>query len=110
NDGTIRLWSAFNGQPLSALLRHDMAVTSVAFSPDDHRIASASYDGRVHVWNVEASHPLAIFTPYAGWTGNTRAVNGSFSPDSKRLVTANDDHTARIWNVTDGQTLAVLTG
>ncbi len=42
---------ASNGKVLVTYTGHSNAVERIAWSPDGTRIASASYDGTVQVWN-----------------------------------------------------------
>jgi hypothetical protein len=71
---------------------HTGAVTSVAWSPEGRRLASASYDGIVQVW--DASTGAKLFT-YKGHTGVVTSV--VWSPDGKRLASASADWTVQVW-------------
>ena len=83
-DQTVRLWDAERPAPRRTL-RAMKRVTSVAFSPDGRRLASASEDETVRLWDVERGQPLG-----APLTGHDRAVVTSvaFSPDGRRLASA----------------------
>ncbi|MER6251813.1 hypothetical protein ABT224_10620 [Streptomyces sp. NPDC001584] len=82
-----------------SLATHDDVVTSLAFAPGGHLLASASWDGTARLWQVTAGHALRPLSALHGHTRFVRCV--TFSPDGRTLVTASEDGTARVWNVTD---------
>jgi WD40 repeat protein len=70
----------------------------VAFSPDGTRLATASDDRTVRLWDASSGESLLTLT------GHTDEVWGvAFSPDGIRLATASDDQTVRLWDATTGQ-------
>src|SRR5204862_439473 len=93
-DGTVRIWDAASGKCVQTFRGHNDSVNSVAFSPDDQYVVSAS-EMEVKVWNT-ASGDVAV--TLGGHTGNVRRV--AFSHDGQRLASASWDHTVRIWDAT----------
>jgi WD40 repeat protein len=73
---------------------HTGNVIAVAFSPDGRRLASASADGTVKVWNTADGHQLYHCR---GHTGAVTSV--VFSPDGNTLVSGSADGTVKVWNV-----------
>ncbi|HEY5892183.1 MAG TPA: TIR domain-containing protein [Chthoniobacterales bacterium] len=113
DDRTARVWDAANGREL-AILRHDGALSSVAFSPDGARIVTialgpdeltSNWVGTAYLWDSISGNQLAVLRGPGGYI--TKAV---FSPDGKRVLTASQNRTARVWDLRDGHELMALPG
>jgi WD40 repeat protein/serine/threonine protein kinase len=89
---------------LRTLKGHTGQVFSVAFDPDGSRLASASADGTIKVWDVASGQELRELKGHIGQVSSV-----AFSPDGSRLASASDE-TIKIWDAARGQVLRTLKG
>src|SRR5262249_24868741 len=100
-----KLWDAeAGGLPLRIFPAHGHPVSALAFSPDDGRLASASYDRSVKVWDTTTGGLL----PTLLHTGRVECV--AFSPDGRRFASGGEDKTVRVWDATTGREVLGLRG
>ena len=86
---------AASGRAIHTLTGHSADVVSLAFSPDGRRLATASYDRTIKLWDTSTGQD--VFT-LRGHTAGVVAV--AFSPDGNLIVSGGIDDTARVWNAT----------
>jgi len=77
---------------------HTDYVSAVAWSRDSKRIASASGDHTVQVWDAaDGSHVLT----YRGHSSDVLTL--AWSPDGKYIASGSLDTTVQVWNATNGE-------
>jgi eukaryotic-like serine/threonine-protein kinase len=85
------------GQPL---LGHTGPVLSLAFAPDGHTLATASFDQTVRLWDLtDRDRPRLLDQPLIGHAGPVNRE--AFSPDGQALATAGSDGTVIVWDLSD---------
>ena len=72
---------------------HTDRVFGVAFSPDGKRLASASFDQTVKVWDLKTGEEIVTLR---GHTNNVYTV--AFSPKGDLVASASHDMTVRVWD------------
>lgn len=89
---------------LQTLEGHRSSVPSIAWSLDGNRLASASFDMTVRIWDPATGQCISTFE------GHTKYIwSISWSLDGDRLASGSDDNTVRIWDPATGQCTSTLT-
>lgn len=87
-------------RPLRA---HAGDVTDVCWSPDGEKLASASVDNVIYIWNVRAERVLVRLD---GHRGLVKGV--AWDPVGRFLASQSDDRTVRVWRTADWKTEKVI--
>jgi WD40 repeat protein len=124
---------------LLVLRGHNDAINSIAWSPDNERLATAGWDDTVIVWNLDGEQMLRLNGAdlyLVNWSPNGKqlattcgiwdAESGeqtvmlegdsewvlslAWSQDGTRLATGSRDEAVKIWDVESGRMLLALTG
>ncbi len=72
-------------------------VSSMLFSPDGSRLASAVGDRRIRIWNTSDGSEARVITGH-----RDLVFSMAFSPDGSTLASASHDQTIRLWNLESG--------
>jgi len=91
-DQTAKIWDVTTGTELVNLGPHGDRAQSIAFSPDDTQLATASWDGKTRLWDA-ATGTLQLAL---GGHGN-KVKDVAYSPDGQRLASVGDDGTLRLY-------------
>ncbi len=110
HDGAVRLWDSQSGaarRRLPAaecksrqLMGGKCSAFEVAFSPDGKRLAVASLDDEVHIWNPDTGASLGALKGHS-WP----VLSVAFDRAGDRIATLAMDGSVRVW---DARSLALL--
>jgi WD40 repeat protein len=97
----IYICDAATGAKQQTLLGHTSAVLRVAWHPDGDRLASASSDRSVRVWDpITGKLMLSLFDP------SSEMKTVAWSPDGKTLAAGSGDGNIIIYDAVPGFTAA----
>src|SRR5262249_50216762 len=94
-----------SGEPVLRLDGHEGAVWAVSWTPDGTRLASASNDRAVRIWDPVSG---VLLRRLDGHEGAVTALG--WTPDGRCLASASRDRTVRVWDAASGAALRRLDG
>jgi WD40 repeat protein/serine/threonine protein kinase len=92
-------------QGIAVIGRHSQQVASVAWSPDGQRLATASFDGAVKIWDVAKKSEVVTMDGHAG-----AAESVAWSPDGQFLASGGRDTKVKVWDASSGAEIASFHG
>jgi WD40 repeat protein len=116
-EGAVRVWDTRSGRQLFALPGQtyfqrleigSVNVCPVMFSPDGSRLASATDEGTVHVWDAKTGKEVRALAGYGG-----RVTGLAFSRDGRRLAAGGlrslgAAPPVKVWEMDTGREVASL--
>ena len=95
NEGAIYIWNAETGSIVNILRGHTARITSIDFSADGSRMATASYDGTVRLWHLDDLNTLpVVFDDHESWV-----ITVMFTSDGNNIISGSRNGRIRVYPV-----------
>ena len=96
-DNSIQRWNLADRTKVS-FVGHRSWVRGHTFHAPTRKLLSADYNGKIMVWNIDATapQPERVIDAHSGWA---RAI--AMSPDQRQFATCGNDNLIKLWNVAD---------
>ncbi|KAB8210315.1 hypothetical protein BDV34DRAFT_209706 [Aspergillus parasiticus] len=104
SDGTIRIWDVRTMDCVFILEGQFSVILCLAWSPDGSRLASASMDSNIKIWDTTSQFKSIT-------RGHDEILESiTWSHDGVQLVSLAEDRTVRVRNTTTGGQLSIFQG
>jgi WD40 repeat protein len=108
-EGSIRLWDVATGLCRRVFEGHQNGVTSLAISPCGRRMASASWDNTIRIWDLESGREQAVLhRPSDERPGRDMFVGVAWTLDGRAVIAASLFSEVIFWDIDTSQQFAVL--
>jgi WD40 repeat protein len=87
-------------------LRHSGEINALAFSPDGLKLATASSDETVKIWDLSNGHEILTYTGHRSGASSPERKKVrclAWSPDGKFIASAGMEKNIKIWNASTGK-------
>ncbi len=101
--GEARIFEAATGKLVRTVTSHRDTLYDAIVDPAGKILATASYDRRIILWDVETGRQIRTLSGHNG-----AIYDLAFSPDGKVLASASGDETIKLWRVETGERLDTL--
>ncbi|KAL5962018.1 U4/U6 small nuclear ribonucleoprotein Prp4 [Taenia solium] len=105
-DGSVKLWSLDNEEPLADIEGHEpYRVSRIAFHPSGRFLGTTCFDSSWRLWDLE------VCVEILHQEGHSKPVYDiAFHPDGSLALTAGLDSYGRVWDLRTGRCIMFLEG
>ena len=91
-DGLVTIWDYSKQCVIKEIYQHNVAVRSVAFSPDGKYLLSGSFDSTIKIYDINNN-----FNNIGKLEHGDKVVSCKWHPEIPLIVSTSADKTARVW-------------